>query len=211
MRSAWRIPPIAAASAFAVLTTLVAARTPAVLRFDLTVSDAARRFTLGHERWRTLMSIITHSADTWLLSLVGLVSTAALLLLGQRRAAVFLLTAWAGTALVRLGVLHLVDRARPVDRLTPAAGWSFPSGHTMSAGITAGVAIVIVLAFLPREPLRTALVVALAGWAVLVGISRVALAAHWPTDVLGGWLLSGAVVSALALTRLRPAPCPPAG
>lgn len=71
---------------------------------------------------------------------------------------------------------------------------SFPSGHTLSAFV---VAAVILLS--PRPP-RAAAVLALSG-AVLVGLSRIAVGAHWPTDVLagaaGGWL-AGALGVAIA-------------
>lgn len=62
---------------------------------------------------------------------------------------------------------------------------SFPSGHTVAAFTVAAVIV------LGGRPPRTLAVLALGG-ALLVGLSRIAVGAHWPTDVLagaaGGWL-----------------------
>lgn len=71
---------------------------------------------------------------------------------------------------------------------------SFPSGHTVSAFVVAGI---ILLAGRPPRSIAV-LAIVLAG---LVGLSRIAVGAHWPTDVLagaaGGWL-AGALGVALA-------------
>jgi undecaprenyl-diphosphatase len=85
------------------------------------------------------------------------------------------------TLTVRLLLVTLIARPRPADRLAPAAGWSFPSGHT-----TASATFALILALICR---RLWISVAATAWAVTVGVSRVALVVHWPSDVLGGWLL----------------------
>lgn len=97
-------------------------------------------------------------------------------------------------------VSHVIIRARPttaqVLRVTehPSAS-SFPSGHTMFV-ITLTTVLMLCLGrrFLPRwaQP---------AGWALVAlvvlanGISRVYVGAHWPTDVLEGFLISVAWLS----------------
>ncbi|WP_433074928.1 phosphatase PAP2 family protein [Dactylosporangium sp. CA-052675] len=93
----------------------------------------------------------------------------------------------------------------PPERLTAAAGWAFPSGHTTSATVAAGILVVLLWPLLPSGRARAVLTAVAGLWAGLVGISRVALVAHWPTDVLGGWLLAGSVLTVLAIV-LRPRP-----
>lgn len=101
-------------------------------------------------------------------------------------------------------VKELVGRERP--------GWSesafhpltasFPSGHAMS-GITTWAVLGVILLVAPvggRLP-RIVGVIALAV-GVLMGPSRLVLGVHWPTDVLGGWLLGGAVVCGCAAAVL---------
>ncbi|MET7422118.1 phosphatase PAP2 family protein [Dactylosporangium sp. NPDC005555] len=192
--------PVACAAALGLLTVLVVLRWGPLIRLDTAVSDGARRFALDHDGWRSAMSAITHSADTQVLLPVALLLAAVLLLRRWRTGLLFLLgTAVTATA-VRLTILTLVHRPRPVDRLTPTTGWAFPSGHTTSSAVTAGIVIVLGWAVLTGRWSRAALVAVAGGWAVLVGVSRVALLAHWPTDVLGGWLLAIGVT--VAFTRL---------
>ncbi|MFJ8196701.1 phosphatase PAP2 family protein [Streptomyces sp. NPDC096152] len=95
----------------------------------------------------------------------------------------------AGQAL-RYGVMELAARPRPPrqDWATHASGWAFPSGHTTTSALAAGLVIVAVCLRAPRG--RTALCLVAGCWAVLVGLTRVYLGVHWFTDVAGGWLFA---------------------
>ncbi|MEU0558654.1 phosphatase PAP2 family protein [Dactylosporangium sp. NPDC006015] len=190
--------PVLCAAALGLLTVLVVVRFGPLVRLDSAVSEAARHAALRHDGWRAAMSAITHSADSLVLVPAGLLLAVVLLWKRWRTGLWFLLgTATAATA-VRLTVMTLVHRPRPVDQLTPTAGWAFPSGHTTSSAVTAGILIVLGCAVLTGRRSRRVLVAVAGTWAVLVGVSRVALLAHWPSDVLGGWLLATAVTVALA-------------
>ncbi|MFJ4551008.1 phosphatase PAP2 family protein [Streptomyces sp. NPDC088817] len=91
---------------------------------------------------------------------------------------------------VRYGVMELVARPRPPrqDWAAHASGWSFPSGHTTTSALTAGLVILAVTLRAPRG--RTAGCLVVGCWGALVGLTRVYLGVHWFTDVIGGWLLA---------------------
>ncbi|WP_434600032.1 phosphatase PAP2 family protein [Streptomyces sp. A5-4] len=91
---------------------------------------------------------------------------------------------------VRYGLMTLLARPRPprTNWQTHASGWAFPSGHTTTAALAAGL---LVLAICLRAPHGTTPLVVTAGcWGALVGLTRAYLGVHWFTDVIGGWLLS---------------------
>jgi len=88
-----------------------------------------------------------------------------------------------------------IARERPelLEPLIDERGFSFPSGHAALAMVAYGIlAVVIGRSRLPR-PGRAALIGALLLLVLLIGLSRVWLGMHYPTDVLAGWI-AGAVI-----------------
>ncbi|MBV8639246.1 MAG: phosphatase PAP2 family protein [Candidatus Eremiobacteraeota bacterium] len=99
------------------------------------------------------------------------------------------------------GVKRAFKRARPRDWLVRAEfGFSYPSGHAATA-VTFYGAWAVVCAHLPLPlAVRVCLVVFLGSWGVGIMWSRLALSAHYVTDVLGGWLFGcGWLCAMLAL------------
>jgi undecaprenyl-diphosphatase len=95
------------------------------------------------------------------------------------------------------------DLVRVTDH---ASGFGFPSGHTMATVVFCGVVIYLAWRLIYHRQLRVAVQV-LAGIAVVgIGFSRIYSGAHWPSDVLGGYLWGTfyAVILVLAYHRMRP-------
>jgi undecaprenyl-diphosphatase len=209
-----RLLIIAAAPAvlFVTLTALVAGRVAPVLTFDAVISAAARRAATGHPSWRSFGTAVTNTGGPAAVTVLAAASIVILLVVGRRRDAAFVIATMLGSAVLRLIILSAVGRERPIDRLAPAAGFSYPSGHTTGSAAAALTAIVVLWPILHGD--RRVLVTIVAGlWAFAVGASRVALVVHWPTDVLGAWLLATTVVLLAlpvrgGLRRSGPGPAP---
>src|SRR5215210_2170421 len=114
------------------------------------------------------------------------------------RLAAFVVVTVAGSALLNALVKLAVHRARPVvaDPVAHANGMSFPSGHAQSAIVAASV---LLLVFLPLlHGAWRAVTMAFAVTMVLaIGFARVALAVHFVSDVLAGYVLGAAWVAAM--------------
>lgn len=132
--------------------------------------------------------------------LLGVAVVAALYLLARRRTrdAIFLLSVVIGVRLLVEGQKLLFARPRPdALHLADVSSFSFPSGHSANALATYAVLGMI---FSARGPAMFLLAV-LVG---LIGLSRILLGVHWPSDVLGGWAL--AAFCLLVAIRLRDGP-----
>jgi undecaprenyl-diphosphatase len=116
---------------------------------------------------------------------------------GVRRLAVYLVVTVIGGGVVDSAVKILVDRPRPVvdHPVASAFGKSFPSGHAMSATVAYGA---LLLVFMPalHGRRRVAAIVATAAVVFAIGCSRVLLGVHFLSDVVGGYVLGLAWLSA---------------
>jgi undecaprenyl-diphosphatase len=105
-----------------------------------------------------------------------------------------------------------IARARP-DLLEPIIvehGFSFPSGHSALGMVAYGILAVLVSRSRIGVLAKRALIVALGALVALIGISRIWLGVHYPTDVLAGWAAGGVVVLAYATITRRVSPEPAA-
>jgi undecaprenyl-diphosphatase len=184
--------------AFVLLTVAVLGHLGALERADAAISGAAHRFALAHPLWRSVMSAITRTGSTTYIGPAASVACLALLRWRRWRQAAFVAVATLVTIGARLLIVNAVARPRPVEWLTAASGWSFPSGHSTAAAAAALIAVIVGWPLLRRRRDRLILSGILGAWAVAVGVSRVALTVHWPTDVLGAWLLVAVVVPVIA-------------
>jgi undecaprenyl-diphosphatase len=123
------------------------------------------------------------------------------------RDALFFVLAVVGSLVVNMGAKNHFTRLRPDlwASIAPEMSWSFPSGHAMGS-MTLGTALVL-LAWPTRA--RWWVFAMSASFVVLVGMSRVYLGVHYPSDILAGWTAAMAWVLAMHWLVASRAPPPP--
>jgi membrane-associated phospholipid phosphatase len=189
----WLVAALAL-SIFVAVTVAVTAGGPIALDADA--------FTLGREvRSPGLDQVARILTVFGLLAVVGPAVALGVLVLvrrGRRHRAIALV---AGTALTSAAVWlvkALSGRARPPHPLVHTVGESYPSAHTANA--IGWVALALALgALLPSLAARVASVAVATLLAVLVGLSRIYLRAHYLTDVIGGASLGTLMYAAAAI------------
>ena len=149
-------------------------------------------------------------------SVVVCLGLAAALVLGLRSRRVLLPLALLGAlaaAASLVTILKIVfDRPRPPAELVvgvPLSSDAFPSGHTTSGSVLVILAAAMLGLTVGSALVRRLLIIGGCLAALLIGCSRTYLGLHWPSDVLGGWLLATVMVSVtMALVNLALIPYP---
>ena len=111
--------------------------------------------------------------------------------LGHRKELIFLVCVVIGSALLNTSLKLIFKRARPdINRIAEAHGYSFPSGHSMAAFTLYGVLAFLVWKHVPTAVGRVTIIILSSLFIAFIGISRIYLGVHYPSDILGGYLMS---------------------
>lgn len=132
---------------------------------------------------------VTALGSSAVLVLITTATIVYLLLIRRPATALFMFVAVAGGQVLSSLLKLEVDRPRPdlVSHLVNETSLSFPSGHAMLSAVTYLTLGSLAARFLPDRGTKIFVLGLAVLTTVLVGISRVYLGVHWPSDVLAGW------------------------
>jgi undecaprenyl-diphosphatase len=197
-------------TSFAWLRTLALGVALPLTVFALLAEDVWEKETIDWDK--AILDFMRDHRTAWMtalmkgISILGsapvVIAALALLVAGlivahRRRDALFAALAAGGAMALSPLLKNVFDRPRPeaLLRLTGVGSYSFPSGHTMSS---AGLAATVIVLAWPTRRRWPVTVVALV-YTLAVGVSRVYLGVHFPSDVVAGWAVVIAWVAAVRL------------
>ncbi len=134
---------------------------------------------------------ITALGSGWVLGVVVAAIAGFMLLQGLQRTALFVVVASVGGWVLNALLKELFQRPRPevVPHLREVMSLSFPSGHAMTSAAVYLTLGALLMRVADRRATKIYCMAVAMCLAVLIGVSRVYLGVHYPTDVLAGWLV----------------------
>jgi undecaprenyl-diphosphatase len=182
------------------------------LAFDTKILRALRKpdnpsKPIGPEWIESMLVDLTSLGGAAVLGLVVAAVAGFLLLQGRNRTALAIVITSASGELVGEVLKHAFNRPRPtvVPHLRQVFSTSFPSGHAMESAIVYLTLGAMLMRVADRRVTKMYILSVAMFLTVIVGVSRVWLGVHYPTDVIGGWMIGlvWASICWLAIQRVE--------
>ncbi len=152
--------------------------------------DKIYQFIIGfqNETLTSIMKVITSFANP--LTIVSLCLISLLSLIWKYKASIYLIIITIISTVFNFLTKNIVLRNRPNHlRLIEETGYSFPSGHAMGSIAFYGFIIFLLSKSKINKNLKIFLSVIISLTIFLIGISRIYVGVHYPSDIIGGFLL----------------------
>ncbi|WP_051271051.1 phosphatase PAP2 family protein [Shimazuella kribbensis] len=158
--------------------------------FDTTIIDWIGSFV--KPPFTAIMKIFTFLGSPLALFLLVLICVSWMLWKKRRWEALFLTIGITGGGVFNLFLKWIFHRQRPtLHRLIEESGYSFPSGHSMGSIIFYGMLCMLLILFLNSRKAKVVVVLITVIIIISIGLSRIYLGVHYPSDVLAGYAAGG--------------------
>lgn len=135
--------------------------------------------------------------------LIIVVAIVLFIVLKHRKELILLIGGMLGSTLLNELLKRVYHRARPdIHRIVEEQGFSFPSGHSMAVFTLYALLTFILWRHIPKQGGRIALIIFGLLMILCIGLSRIYLGVHYPSDILGGYWVS-ACWAALCIRLFR--------
>ncbi|GIO53047.1 phosphatase PAP2 family protein [Paenibacillus cineris] len=173
---------------FVIMMVLVGA--DRIAWFDQSIIDAVQG--MENEGLTRIMKGFTFLGSSLVATLLSVIAFLFLwLVLRHRKELLMFLLSVGGSEIWNIIIKNWMQRQRPtMHRLIEISGFSFPSGHSMAAFALYGTLTYLLWRHIPALAGRIAMIVIGVALTLLIGISRIYLGVHYPSDVFGGYLAS---------------------
>lgn len=173
---------------FVIMMVLVGA--DRIAWFDQSIIDAVQG--MENEGLTRIMKGFTFLGSSLVATLLSVIAFLFLwLVLRHRKELLMFLLSVGGSEIWNIIIKNWMQRQRPdTHRLIEISGFSFPSGHSMAAFALYGTLTYLLWRHIPALAGRIAMIVIGVALTLLIGISRIYLGVHYPSDVFGGYLAS---------------------
>ena len=162
--------------------------------FDSLVYDLVSSFR--SDGMTSVMKIFTSFCDVKIIVFLSIISL--LSLIWKRKESLYIVGTLGVAVTINLIFKNIFLRERPLNlRLIEETGFSYPSGHAMASMAFYGAILIIVNNLMIDKKYKYIISSILITIIFLVGISRVYLGVHYPSDIVGGWLISFVLLNIL--------------
>lgn len=159
--------------------------------FDQSIIDWVQLFV--SPKLTSIMIGLTFFGSAEALILLLLISAGLMIWQRKRWETLFLVIGIAGGGIFNLLLKWIFHRQRPtLHRLIEETGYSFPSGHSMNSFVFYGMLCMLFFMFLKLRTTKAIIIMSTVLVIVMVGLSRIYLGVHYPSDVLSGYAAGGA-------------------
>ncbi len=144
-------------------------------------------FSIRNDYIDIFFKLITKLGNTSTVIIIGIL----LLMILPKKEKLPILISIPTTAGINFIIKHIIKRTRPNHiRLIRQGGYSYPSGHTMISIAVYGILLYYVQKNIQNKRIKIFLSILLCIIIISIGISRIYVGVHYPSDIIGGYTLS---------------------